>query len=75
MLPAHPIVGEAQFSRELTVTRYPQGEHWDSDGHMALVAEEKGEPIAFAHASFLAHAEGYEPVDLLWTFRLVAPPG
>jgi len=52
-MPHHLVVSEEQFTQELTTTRYQEDEFWDTDAHLALVAERAGCIVAFASASFL----------------------
>ncbi len=59
LMPHHLPVGLEQFVEELTITRYQEDEFWDADAHVALVAERAGNPIAFAHASFLKKEARY----------------
>jgi len=53
-LPPHTLVVDLeQFVSELGATRYQGDERWAPEAHLALVAEEAGEIVAFAHASYL----------------------
>ena len=66
-----------QFAGTLTTTRYQEDEFWETMAHIALVAEKAGRYGPLFHNNFYAHtfyrAEGYEPNDLLWSFKYARP--